>query len=76
MPYSVKKQGDLYRVTLDGKTQPSVDNGGFRNRQSALDAAIKANKGRKTMGEGMADKARSGLQNRRNRIAKAVSGAQ
>lgn len=74
--YRVSESDGKFRVVLGGKPQPSVDNGGYRSRQEALDAAMRANrKMDRGLGSGKADEAADKLSNRRNRVDKAVGKA-
>ena len=75
MPYQVAERGGKYRVVKDGKVQPAVDKGGFKSRQTALDAAMQANKQKNTLGSGLADQAQDEMSNRTNRIDQAIARA-
>lgn len=73
--FRVAQKGDVFRVVQAGNPVPKVDNGGFKRRQDALDAAMQANLKNRKLGTGKADQARSSLQNRTNRLDKVLSGA-
>lgn len=74
-PFRTQKVGEVFRVVRDGEPQPEIDNGGFRQRQEALDAATQANVQTNTLGSGKADEAADAMQNRRNRLDRALNKA-
>ncbi len=73
--YTVAQRGDKFRVVKGGSPAESIDNGGFKDRQSALDAAMKANRKDKKLGTGGAEQARTKIANRRNKIESALGKA-
>lgn len=74
--FRVAEKGGKFRVVLNGEPQSSIDDGGYKNRQDALDAAMKANRNKdRGMGSGMADKAAGQISNRKNRMDRALSQA-
>lgn len=70
--FTVTKQGDVFRIVRGGEPQSTLDEGGFTDRQSALDAAAAANLelDRTPTGPGMG-KSRKG---RMDAIIKAMGG--
>lgn len=75
MAFRVAERDGKFRVVKDGEPQPSVDDGGFKSKQKALDAAMKANKKDRKLGKGKADEARGALANRGNQVEAAINKA-